>query len=278
MASVLILLDGWLETKPPLFVLGEQCWILRMDEWPSQVRINTKAGQFGRKKRTEDVPAVRETGSGPHKWYQSDYGSRTKMEGLFKICLDRTDVENAKHEHWRTDERLDLGSDQVGLTLGMGKFKIIWRMIGLLKVLWITRESYPRNYSKCWKQHRGLLKSMDPDSEVKKREGLTKRFLKLKEGKSGYRNWTKKLSRLTKLERLGRNRVGLLRHNCSDTVCPGVYGNREFPRRDCPSSRVLSWRLWKPESCQDVTVVASVGTRLVRHRVSVLLIVCGNPI
>ncbi|WZZ49516.1 hypothetical protein YC2023_049623 [Brassica napus] len=104
------------------------------------------------------------------------------MEGLFKICIDRTDVENAKHKHWRTDERLDLGSDQVELTLGMGKFKIIWRMIGLLKVFWITRESYSINYSKCWKQHRGLLKSMDPDSEVKKREGMTKRFLKLKEG------------------------------------------------------------------------------------------------
>ncbi|WZZ24918.1 hypothetical protein YC2023_008319 [Brassica napus] len=60
-------------------------------------------------------------------------------------------------------------------------------MIGLLKVLWITRESYPRNYSKCWKQQRGLRKSMDPDSEVKKREGLTKRFLKLKEGLCGPR-------------------------------------------------------------------------------------------
>ena len=56
-------------------------------------------------------------------------------------------------------------------------------MIGLLKVFWIAQESYPRNYSKCWKQQRGLLKSMDPDSEVKKREGLTKSLLKLKEGK-----------------------------------------------------------------------------------------------
>lgn len=46
------------------------------------------------------------------------------MEGLFKICIDRTDVENAKHKHWRTDERLDLGSDQVELTLGMGKCKL----------------------------------------------------------------------------------------------------------------------------------------------------------
>ena len=136
-------------------------------------------------------------------------------------------------------------------------------------------------------------------------------------GKSGYRNWTKGLSKLTKLDRLGRfvrseswdhrnkrlevmctcqklvrwsrnysevqdaiddewwwyalrNWMGLLRHNCTDTVSSGVYGNREFPRRDCLSSRVLSWRLWEPESCQDVTVIASVGTRLVRHRVSVL--------
>ena len=32
-------------------------------------------------------------------------------------------MENAKHEHWRTDERLDPGSDQVGLTLCMGKCK-----------------------------------------------------------------------------------------------------------------------------------------------------------
>ncbi|KAF2548156.1 hypothetical protein F2Q70_00022102 [Brassica cretica] len=37
-----------------------------------------------------------------------------------------------------------------------------------------------------------------------------------------------------------RNRVGLLRHNSSDTVCSGVYGNREFPERDSLSSRVLS--------------------------------------
>ena len=55
-------------------------------------------------------------------------------------------------------------------------------MIGLLKVFWISQESYPINFSKCWKQQRGVLKLMDPDSEVKKREGFTKRFLKLKEG------------------------------------------------------------------------------------------------
>ena len=79
---------------------------------------------FGRGKRTEDVPAVRETRSGPYKWYQSDYGSRTEFEGWYKICLDQTDAETAKGEHWRTDERLDLGSDQVGLTLCMGKCKL----------------------------------------------------------------------------------------------------------------------------------------------------------
>ncbi|KAF2619961.1 hypothetical protein F2Q68_00040030 [Brassica cretica] len=60
---------------------------------------------------------------------------------------------------------------------------IIWRMIGLLKVFWITQESYPINFPKCWKQPRGLFKSMDPDSEVKKRERLTKCILKLKDNK-----------------------------------------------------------------------------------------------
>ncbi|KAF2560605.1 hypothetical protein F2Q70_00015911 [Brassica cretica] len=135
--------------------------------------------QITKHRGSKDEPAVREAGSGPPKLYQSDYGSRTEFEGLFKICLDRTDVENAKREHWRTDERLDLGSDQVGLTLCM----IIWRMIGLLKLFWITRESYPINFSKCWKQPRGLFKSMDPDHEVKKRERLTKCILKLKDNK-----------------------------------------------------------------------------------------------
>ncbi|KAL0706102.1 hypothetical protein Bca4012_072528 [Brassica carinata] len=62
------------------------------------------------------------------------------------------------------------------------ELKIFCGMIGLLMVFWITQESYPINFSKCWKQQRGLLKSMDPNYEVKKREGLTKRFLKLKEG------------------------------------------------------------------------------------------------
>ncbi|KAF2584180.1 hypothetical protein F2Q70_00034614 [Brassica cretica] len=123
-------------------------------------------------------------------------------------------------------------------------------MIGLLKVFWITRESYPRNYSKCWKQHRGLLKSMDPDSEVKKREGLTKRFLKLKEALYGprveiieTRDWKSGVlakDLLGEQETTRRNRVGLLRHNYSDTVCSGIYGNREFPRRDCLSSRVCT--------------------------------------
>ena len=56
-------------------------------------------------------------------------------------------------------------------------------MIGLLKVFWITRESYPINFSKCWKQSRGLFKSMYPNSEVKKRERLMKCILKLKGNK-----------------------------------------------------------------------------------------------
>ena len=46
------------------------------------------------------------------------------MEGLFKICLDRMDAENAEREHWRIDDKFDLGSDQVGLTLCMGKCKL----------------------------------------------------------------------------------------------------------------------------------------------------------
>ncbi|WZZ64690.1 hypothetical protein YC2023_076060 [Brassica napus] len=105
-------------------------WIQSLDhvEEPLSRRLGyaelERVGQFGREKRTEDVPAVRETGSEPYKWYQSDYGSRTEFEGLFKICLDRIDVENAKREHWRTDERLHLGSDQVRLTLCMGKCKL----------------------------------------------------------------------------------------------------------------------------------------------------------
>ncbi|KAF3536687.1 hypothetical protein F2Q69_00024711 [Brassica cretica] len=56
-------------------------------------------------------------------------------------------------------------------------------MIGLHKVFWIAQESYSRNYSKYWKQQRGLLKSTDPDSEVNKQEGLTKSLPRLKEGK-----------------------------------------------------------------------------------------------
>ncbi|KAF3494533.1 hypothetical protein DY000_02054242 [Brassica cretica] len=70
---------------------------------------------------------------------------------------------------------------------------------------------------------------MDPDSEVKKRKRLTKYILKLKDNKlagvwiessgsrkprmlrkslskSGYRNWTKELWRVTKLDRLDQTR------------------------------------------------------------------------
>ena len=56
-------------------------------------------------------------------------------------------------------------------------------MIGLLRVFGTTQESYPINFSKCWKQSRGLFNSMDPNSEVKKRERLTKCILKLKDNK-----------------------------------------------------------------------------------------------
>ncbi|KAL0790112.1 hypothetical protein Bca101_006358 [Brassica carinata] len=38
-------------------------------------------------------------------------------------------------------------------------------------------------WANCWKQLRGLFKSMDPDTEVKKRERLTKCILKLKDNK-----------------------------------------------------------------------------------------------
>ncbi|KAF3599115.1 hypothetical protein F2Q69_00034972 [Brassica cretica] len=62
--------------------------------------------------------------------------------------------------------------------------------------------------------------------------------------KSGYRDWTKELSRLTKLDRLSR----FVRSEGCD------YQNKRLE-----------------VSCQDVTVIESVGTRLVRHRVSVLM-------
>ncbi|KAF3570903.1 hypothetical protein F2Q69_00058498 [Brassica cretica] len=290
---------------------------------------------FGRGKRIGVVWAVRKTGSGPFKWYQSDYGSRTRVRRKNQKYLHRVDAKNAKGEHWRTDQRLDLGSDQVGLTLCMGKFKLSWRMIGLLKltwrmnglleVFWITQESYPRNYSQ----------SMDPDSEVKKWEGLAERFLKLKEDnlkESGNREtemdkssmeksiMTKTLMMECEVERLTfkwnvllrmlrrilrfssdgqaglygprveiietrdwksgvlakdllgeqettrRNRVGLMRHNCSGTVCSGVYGNREFPRRDfCGNPILCLWEMYLPRHNCTVT-----GTQGVHY--------CGFPI
>ncbi|KAF3507725.1 hypothetical protein F2Q69_00007648 [Brassica cretica] len=48
-------------------------------------------------------------------------GGMVLLTGYGAVEPNRTDAENAKGEHWRTDERLDLGSDQVGLTLCMGK-------------------------------------------------------------------------------------------------------------------------------------------------------------
>ncbi|KAF2604089.1 hypothetical protein F2Q70_00024588 [Brassica cretica] len=89
---------------------------------------------------------------------------------------------------------------------------ISWRMIGLLKVFWITQESYPINFSKCWKQQRGLFKSMDPDSEVKKRERLTKCILKLKDNK---------LTRV-RIESSGSRKPRMLRKSLSKTMnCQG---------------------------------------------------------
>ncbi|KAL0689210.1 hypothetical protein Bca4012_088888 [Brassica carinata] len=80
-------------------------------------------------------------------------------------------------------------------------------MIGLLKVFWITRESYPINFSECWKQPRGLFKSMDPDTEVKKRERLKKCILKLKDNKlTGVR-----------IESSGTRKPSMLRKSLSKT-------------------------------------------------------------
>nr|VDD37552.1 unnamed protein product [Brassica oleracea] len=74
MASVLSVLDGWLETKPSLLVYlghvgmagkhedsneGAYGWIIRQQ---STEAVRTS---LGRGKQTEDEPAVRETGSGP---------------------------------------------------------------------------------------------------------------------------------------------------------------------------------------------------------------------
>ena len=85
-------------------------------------------------------------------------------------------------------------------------------MIGLLKVFWITQESYPINFSKCWKQPRILFKSMDPDSEVKKRERLTKCILKLKNNQlTGVR-----------IESSGSRKPRMLQKNLSKTrICQG---------------------------------------------------------
>ncbi|KAF3521279.1 hypothetical protein F2Q69_00047063 [Brassica cretica] len=63
MVSVLSVLDGWLETKPSLFVY------LGMDgkEWSSKAGTYGRISRasLGRVKRTKDELAVRETGSGP---------------------------------------------------------------------------------------------------------------------------------------------------------------------------------------------------------------------
>ncbi|KAF2577732.1 hypothetical protein F2Q68_00005484 [Brassica cretica] len=76
--------------------------------------------------------------------------------------------------------RASIGELTRDLILGVIKLDLhfVWA-----NVFWITQESYPINFPKCWKQPRGLFKSMDPDSEVKKRERLTKCILKLKDNK-----------------------------------------------------------------------------------------------
>ncbi|KAF3495016.1 hypothetical protein DY000_02053672 [Brassica cretica] len=76
--------------------------------------------------------------------------------------------------------RASIGELTRDLILGVIKLDLhfVWA-----NVFWITQESYPINLPKCWKQPRGLFKSMDPDFEVKKRERLTKCILKLKDNK-----------------------------------------------------------------------------------------------
>ncbi|KAF2607586.1 hypothetical protein F2Q68_00043749 [Brassica cretica] len=100
--------------------------------------------------------------------------------------------------------------------------KIIWRMVRLLKVFWITRESYPINFSKCWKQLRGLFKSMDPDSEVKKRETLTKCIPKRKDNK---------LTEV-RIESSGSRKPRMLRKSLSKTRNCQRKGSRQNSRVD----------------------------------------------
>ncbi|KAF2619971.1 hypothetical protein F2Q68_00038742 [Brassica cretica] len=79
--------------------------------------------------------------------------------------------------------RASIGELTRDLILGVIKSDLhfVWE-----NVFWITQESSPRNYSKCWITQESYpgnySQSMDPDFEVKKWEGLTERFLKLKEG------------------------------------------------------------------------------------------------
>ncbi|KAG2276388.1 hypothetical protein Bca52824_058943 [Brassica carinata] len=91
------------------------------------------------------------------------------------------------------EDRLE--SDRVGICTGYGtepsldgsvlnglrlRLELDSSMAGCSALL---EKSYPINLPKSWRQPRGLFKSMDPNSEVKKRERLTKCILKLKDNK-----------------------------------------------------------------------------------------------
>ncbi|KAF2569710.1 hypothetical protein F2Q68_00024371 [Brassica cretica] len=77
---------------------------------------------------------------------------------------------------------------------------------------------------------------------------------KMSLGKSGYRNWTKKLSRLTKLDRLGSFQDVTVYHR---VFCPDVYGKRRVAK--------TLWEMYLPRHKCTVT-----GTQGVHY--------CGFPI
>ncbi|KAF2588574.1 hypothetical protein F2Q70_00039339 [Brassica cretica] len=91
-----------------------------------------------------------------------------------------------------------------------------WRMIGLLKVFWITQERIESSDSRKPMMLQKSLSLCGPRVEI-----------------IGTRDWKSGVlakDLLGDQETTRRNRVGLLRHNCTNTVCSGIYGNREFPR------------------------------------------------
>ncbi|KAG5400819.1 hypothetical protein IGI04_015426 [Brassica rapa subsp. trilocularis] len=82
-------------------------------------------------------------------------------------------------------------------------------------------------WANYWKQQKGLLKSMEPDSEVKKRERLTKSLLKLKEGKpAGVR-----------IESSGSRKQRMLGESLSKP--------RNFQRPKSPKVEIIRTRDWK---------------------------------